>query len=416
MGIDGGADAAEALYRAMLDWFRALGVEPDLAHATGPGHRGQARFGTVHARLMKSGFGGIGSFELNLEGPHTYYNPNHDWDLAARCFGLGGDDPVAELDAKSTRAQLAEDSMLIPALAMIRAARPGHGWGMTDASHRLVAELEQRLRAPDEGYDETVQRAQSWRRGLLPSLEAWNFLSAAQLSAAVAGQALREWIASDARRGRLSDAGQGLSLWAIPLHELEAVYMDLWNAGLVYDPRRHAHGEPRQDDPARRGDDLPVLSPSSLDKRRRLLERLRAQEGNGPDRVDPVASLKEFFDGNTDEGSLAPNAQATGRPPLAQCRRILEDVRARDDVQDVLVAIRRWPDLDEAADRTRWPRSDTVYVLASCELETLAPCVERLVPDELTREIVSWREGSPDRPPGAPALAPGMTIFRLWWD
>ncbi len=127
-----------------------------------------------------------------------------------------------------------------------------------------------------------------------------------------------------------------------------------------------------------------------------------------------MVGLEDFFDGNGDESSLAPNALDTGRPPLLRCLRILRDVRARRDVQDLLVAMRHPP--DPGRETGRWPRSDKVFVVTMRVAAAVEAWTQALVPDEVTGLGASWSLDSIATPRGAPLLQAGMGVHRLWWD
>ncbi len=61
----------------------------------------------------------------------------------------------------------------------------------------------------------------------------------------------------------------------------------------------------------------------------------------------PLVRLAEFFDGNTDEESIAPNQWGYGRPPLEQIAARLRKLEARDDVAWVRVELHPDTELDQ---------------------------------------------------------------------
>jgi hypothetical protein len=152
----------------------------------------------------------------------------------------------------------------------------------------------------------------------------------------------------------------------------------------------------------------------ALAKRNKVIANIMAQYdagAGGP--VLPVVSVDDFFGGNWDEHSLAPNMVGYGRPPLHECYRLLCDIRDRPDVQDVLVAIHETPYPDEPEDYDIWPDSDTVYVLTSCNPEEVARWAEPLKPNDIGE---TWSCNTGNKPPAAPDLEPGMKVYALWWD
>lgn len=149
------------------------------------------------------------------------------------------------IQARHGRARLAEDSLLIPALAMIRAVRQRYAVGYDDEP---IAETQRLLGAVgNDDYSAIQQRKHAWRRGLIPVLHPWNSLSERQLSMPVDGRALHTWIADAPGRGSVAPACDGLSPWSIPQSEMKGAFTALWQAGIVFDPRRHAENAEQRD-------------------------------------------------------------------------------------------------------------------------------------------------------------------------
>ncbi len=413
-GLDGGPECAEALYDAVLKWFAQCGRVPDFVTLRGAGHRAtDARFKGAHAKLLKSGFAGLVGFELNVEGPKTHYDVNMDWSLSASYWNLAEPQASIRLFAQHGLCSLGAESMLAPAAAVIRVARPQYGIGVDGSSPSGAAAEAILHEIGTEDSTSRTLRGKAWRHALLPGLHPWNFVSERQLAATLDGATLGDWIRARPDRGDLTALSDGLSLWAVAPRDLGPVFVSLWHGGVIFDARRHAEAVervvagPASDAP--RNDDVPAID---RHKRDALLRRLRPAFEN--DDADPVASLEDFFDGNGDEWSLAPNARDVGRPPLARCLEVLREIRARSDVQDVLVAIHR--PLDPARESDRWPRSDTVFIVAAREPSAIEEWTQALVPDEVTDLGACWSLDSIATPPGAPALQAGMRVHRLWWD
>lgn len=163
-----------------------------------------------------------------------------------------------------------------------------------------------------------------------------------------------------------------------------------------------------------------------------LMEKIRLQgiSADSPDdESHAVVSLEDFFVGNDDFGSFAPNV-ILPPPPVpprlwSKLRRLLrpavgelpgpsafyelfQRVRDRDEVQDVLVEIK---ELVQEADGRLLPWSDTVYVLARASKEEVARWLEGpLHPDDV---IEGYGE---EKPPAAPELDDGVKVFAAWWD
>jgi hypothetical protein len=138
-----------------------------------------------------------------------------------------------------------------------------------------------------------------------------------------------------------------------------------------------------------------------LQKRAALIDKILKLEAL-PDTM-PVVPLEAFFDDNDDLGSIGCNLPE--HPGVHRFHEILAAIRARPDVQDVLVGIYEVVD-DEAS----WPFAETVYVLTTAGACAVQEWAGELQPDEVTDGFAYGH------PPGAPVLLPGMNPVRLWWD
>ena len=122
-----------------------------------------------------------------------------------------------------------------------------------------------------------------------------------------------------------------------------------------------------------------------------------------PPKPAPVLSLENFFEGNTDLGSIGCNLME--HPGIETFYSVLKAIRDREDVQDVLVEI---SDIDiEYAD---WVFSETIYVLTSADKEEVFEWLKPLQPDE---PFEGWSAGKPS---AAPEPKAGMKVIGVWWD
>ena len=142
-----------------------------------------------------------------------------------------------------------------------------------------------------------------------------------------------------------------------------------------------------------------------MDYRRVLIEKLKRTGLPGTVGPLPVVSLEDFFIGNEDYGSIGCNLPEHPGPQFFFEK--LREIRARADVQDVLVEIQEVEEDDESM----WPFSDRVYILSSAAREEVADWVASLMPDEI-EEGAAY--GEP--PASAPHLQAGMKVYGVWWD
>jgi hypothetical protein len=151
----------------------------------------------------------------------------------------------------------------------------------------------------------------------------------------------------------------------------------------------------------------------TLSKREALIEKIRLQgvpssAGKGPPTYAqeslPVVSLEDFFEGNQDYGSIGCNLMEHPSPQVFFEH--LLSIRARPDVQDVLVEISEV----EEDNPNRWPFSERVYILTSTSAEQVAEWMALLKPDEIERGYLLGK------PSAAPRLQEGMEVYAAWWD
>ena len=142
-----------------------------------------------------------------------------------------------------------------------------------------------------------------------------------------------------------------------------------------------------------------------MDYRRELIEKIKRIGLPGAGGPLPVVSLEDFFVGNEDYGSIGCNLWEHPGPQFFF--EVLKGIRARGDVQDVLVEINEV----EEGDESMWPFSDRVYILSGAAREEVADWVAALMPDEVEE---GFAYGGP--PASAPELGAGTKAYGVWWD
>lgn len=156
-----------------------------------------------------------------------------------------------------------------------------------------------------------------------------------------------------------------------------------------------------------------------MDKRDKLLSAILWQGFRTPDwrhnEPPPVVPFELFFEGNEDDGSLAPNLDP--HPGISALYARFKELKARDDVRDIWVNIY---DMDMLLDGA-WPRAENVHVLTSASQATVETWVEALQADGAGPE---WPYGMPKVIPNPPAwlvsfdhsVPVGYRWFTFCWD
>ncbi|MCL2109252.1 MAG: hypothetical protein FWH20_07905 [Oscillospiraceae bacterium] len=124
----------------------------------------------------------------------------------------------------------------------------------------------------------------------------------------------------------------------------------------------------------------------------------------------PMLTLSEFFSGNSDEESLAPNQWGDGRPPLAEIWACMREVEARPDVAWVGVVLHPDTNISEAVCEIA---ADTIAICTTAkpkDLESMIDC-ERLCADGVIVDKVS-----PKYVLGIPDIPKGYKVLQVVWD
>ena len=127
----------------------------------------------------------------------------------------------------------------------------------------------------------------------------------------------------------------------------------------------------------------------------------------------PLLTLEEFFDGNTDEWSIAPNQWEFGRPTLSEIWKQLRKVEARPDVAWVRVMLHGDTDVgDRDGEAVYEIAGDAIAICTTAEvsdIERTADC-EKLCSDGVVNNFDSkWYTE-------IPAIPEGYRVLTLWWD
>jgi hypothetical protein len=147
-----------------------------------------------------------------------------------------------------------------------------------------------------------------------------------------------------------------------------------------------------------------IVSTFDPDLRQQLLKRInRSGDINDPDVPRPLVYLEEFFEGNSDFGSIGYNL--TDQPSPAEFYEFFKAIRDKPEVGDVLVEVK---DLE---DPEGWPATDTIWIIINATVADVARWLsQRFAADEL---IEGFHTTYPIEKYDLPA---GMQAIGVWWD
>lgn len=145
-----------------------------------------------------------------------------------------------------------------------------------------------------------------------------------------------------------------------------------------------------------------------MDYRKILLEKLVVLDSIDEDHF-PVVTLDEYFIGNTQEDSIAPNQWGDGRPSIKEIYARFKEVEARDDVQGVFVGLHQ--DWGESLNDDTWPAAENIHIFSSAPQEVADQWVAGLEADGIGDD--GWPYGKHRATPELPA---GFKVYTVYWD
>ena len=122
----------------------------------------------------------------------------------------------------------------------------------------------------------------------------------------------------------------------------------------------------------------------------------------------PVLDYVMFFDGNTDEESLAPNQWGYGRPTMAELYARFAQIAQRPDVERVLVGLHG--DWDDPAFADGFPPAENVHIFTTASAAEAEKWIDGMQADGV---IEGWPYG---KPCNAPEPSAGYTVLSVCWD
>ena len=122
----------------------------------------------------------------------------------------------------------------------------------------------------------------------------------------------------------------------------------------------------------------------------------------------PVVDYVTFFDGNTDEESLAPNQWGYGRPTMAELYARFAQIAQRPNVERVLVGLHG--DWDDPAFADGFPPAENVHIFTTASADEAEKWIEGMQADGV---IEGWPYG---KPCNAPEPSAGYAVLSVCWD
>ena len=122
----------------------------------------------------------------------------------------------------------------------------------------------------------------------------------------------------------------------------------------------------------------------------------------------PVLDYVMFFDGNTDEESLAPNQWGYGRPTMAELYARFAQIAQRPDVERVLVGLHG--DWDDPAFADGFPPAENVHIFTTASAAEAEKWIDEMQADGV---IEGWPYG---KPCNAPDPSAGYAVLSVCWD
>lgn len=154
-------------------------------------------------------------------------------------------------------------------------------------------------------------------------------------------------------------------------------------------------------------EDIETFRDMTQDEIVREFVRLYGTNQSGAQRVETL-SLEEFFDGNGDDSSIAPNTVGCGHPGIDVFREVLYAVRSRPEVIDVRIGVHEWPYPDE---EDVWISGGQIFFwVRGVTTDEVFAWIDPLHPESVD-EV-----GETFEPVGGPDIESGVKVFWTTWD
>ena len=151
----------------------------------------------------------------------------------------------------------------------------------------------------------------------------------------------------------------------------------------------------------------PMKSPIDVVKRDALVKKYDLMNFAGNKHM-VLLSIDEFFDGNNDEASIAPNISV--KPEMAQYYKVLKTLSKHPKIVDAFVEIKDVMIYDDGKLHDNdWFYTDVAYFVGDLTKEEVREAVKSLLPDEVEYDtdnrISNFKSEYKDK-----------KIVFVWWD
>ena len=145
-----------------------------------------------------------------------------------------------------------------------------------------------------------------------------------------------------------------------------------------------------------------------MDYRKILLQKLVDLDDIDEDHF-PIVTLDEYFIGNMQEDSIAPNQWGEGRPSIKELYSQFKKVEAREDVRGVFVGLHQsWGEALD--DDSMWPPAENIHVFSSAPQEIAEQWIDGIHSDGIG---TGWPYGKHEASPEPPD---GFHVYTVYWD
>lgn len=119
-------------------------------------------------------------------------------------------------------------------------------------------------------------------------------------------------------------------------------------------------------------------------------------------------TIDEFFDGNNDEASIAPNLEK--KPKVSEYYQIFKELRKNPKVVDVFVKINEVMIYEDGKlNDNEWFYSDVIYIVGDITKEEVKEAIKTLLPDEVEYDTEGQIKNLDKR-------FKDKNVVYVWWD